>query len=198
MNGGERAPLGGILSQQAQFDDGDPVFTNRGYDATITLAHVFWMADGNATQPERLFLTADRALSVTDDFSDFGTDVRSLKKRLTGSGVRVHPSFTAYSKDFRRRMGIESEQALELFHQTVSMKSVGSLDDFVRSHMLEPFDAALMTETIVAHFDALTTTYESVQRARAQIDTLTLLLPVCGPSPRSACAGSTPSKLDMS
>lgn len=155
------------------------VFTNRGYDATVTLAQVFWMADGNTTQPERLFLTADRALSVTDDFADFGTDVRSLKKRLTGSGVRVHPSFTAYSKDFRRRMGIESEQALELFHQTVSMKSVGSLDDFVRSHMLEPFDAALMTETIVAHFDALTTTYESVQRARAQIDALTPLLQEC-------------------
>lgn len=154
-------------------------FTNRGYDVTVTLAQVFWMADGNATQPERLFLTADRALSVTEDFSDFGTDVRSLKKRLTGSGVRVHPSFTAYSKDFRRRMGIGSEQALELFHQTVSMKSVGSLDDFVRSHMLEPFDAALMTETIVAHFDALTTTYESVQRARAQIDALTPLLAEC-------------------
>ena len=31
---------------------------------------------------------------------------------------------------------------MELFHQTVSMKSVGNLTDFVRDHMLEPFDAA--------------------------------------------------------
>ncbi|KPI04496.1 hypothetical protein OK074_4630 [Actinobacteria bacterium OK074] len=155
------------------------VFTNPGYDATVTLAQVFWMADANATQPERLFLTADRALSVTEDFADFGTDVRALKKRLTASGVRVHPSFPTYSKDFRRRMGIESEQALDLFHQTVSMKSVGSLDEFVRTHMLEPFDAAALTDTIVSHFDALTSTYDAVQRARAQIEALTPLLADC-------------------
>lgn len=155
------------------------VFTNPGYDATVTLAQVFWMADANATQPERLFLTADRALSVTEDFADFGTDVRALKKRLTAGGVRIHPSFPTYSKDFRRRMGIESEQALDLFHQTVSMKSVGSLDEFVRSHMLEPFDAAALTDTIVSHFDALTSTYDAVQRARAQIEALTPLLADC-------------------
>ncbi|MFF7094721.1 ATP-binding protein [Streptomyces rubradiris] len=155
------------------------VFANRELDASISLGQVFWLADANATQPERLFLVADRALSVAEDFADFGTEVRSLKKRLAGSGVRVHTTFPPYSKDFRRRMGIESEQALELFHQTVSMKSVGSLDDFVRSHMLEPFDAALMTHTIVAHFDALTTTYDSVQRARAQIEALTPLLEEC-------------------
>lgn len=155
------------------------VFVNRALEATLTLGQVFWMADANATQPERLFLVADRALSVAEDLSDFGTDVRSLKKRLTANDVRVHATFPPYGKDFRRRMGIESEQALELFHQTVSMKSVGSLDDFVRSHMLEPFEAATMTATIVAHFDALTTTYESVQRARNQIEALTPMLGEC-------------------
>ncbi|MCL7493187.1 hypothetical protein M8I34_17510 [Streptomyces sp. MCA2] len=155
------------------------VFTNPALAATITLGQVFWLADGNATSPERLFLVADRALSVAGDFADFGTEVRALKKRLEAGDVRVHKTFPPYSKDFRRRMGIESEQALELFHQTVSMKSVGSLDEFVRSHMLEPFDAAAMTDNIVSHFDTLTTTYNSVQRARAQIEALTPLLEDC-------------------
>ncbi|MFD5342155.1 hypothetical protein [Streptomyces hawaiiensis] len=36
-----------------------------------------------------------------------------------------------------------------------------------------------MTDNIVAHFDALTTTYDSVQRARAQIEALTPLLADC-------------------
>ncbi|MER6534551.1 ATP-binding protein [Streptomyces sp900105755] len=155
------------------------VFTNPALSATVTLGQVFWLADANATSPERLFLVADRALSVAGDFADFGTEVRALKKRLEAGDVRVHKTFPPYSKDFRRRMGIESEQALELFHQTVSMKSVGSLDDFVRSHMLEPFDAAAMTDNIISHFDALTTTYSAVQRARAQIEALTPLLEDC-------------------
>ena len=69
----------------------------------------------------------------------------ALRRRLRAAGAQVYDSFPEYGKDFRRRLGIESEQAMELFHQTVSMKSVGNLTDFVRDHMLEPFDAAKWT-----------------------------------------------------
>ncbi|HEY2657381.1 MAG TPA: hypothetical protein VGI55_16470, partial [Solirubrobacteraceae bacterium] len=68
---------------------------------------------------------------------------------------------------------------MELFHQTVSMKSVGNLTQFVREHMLEPFDAAKATRDIVAHFDDLTKAHEAVQRAQAQLDALTPLLKDC-------------------
>ena len=119
------------------------VFTNPGYDATVSLAQVFWLRTGDAGQPDRFYVTADRPLSVTGDFADFGSDMSALRRRLRAApGVRVHDGFPDYGKDFRRRLGIESEQAMELFHQTVSMKSVGNLTDFVRDHMLEPFDAA--------------------------------------------------------
>ena len=68
---------------------------------------------------------------------------------------------------------------MELFHQTVSMKSVGNLTDFVRDHMLEPFDAAKWTANIVAHFEDLTKAHEAVQRARAQLSALGPLLAEC-------------------
>ena len=109
----------------------------------MSLAQVFWLRNGDAGQPDRFYVTADRALSVSRDFADFGSDMSALRRRLRAAdGVRVHDGFPDYGKDFRRRLGIESEQAMELFHQTVSMKSVGNLTDFVRDHMLEPFDAA--------------------------------------------------------
>jgi uncharacterized protein YPO0396 len=158
------------------------VFTNAGYDATVSLAQVFWLRTGDAAgQPDRFYVTADRPLSVTQDFADFGTDISVLRRRLrTASGVRVHDAFPEYGKDFRRRLGIESEQAMELFHQTVSMKSVGNLTDFVRDHMLEPFDAAKAVSDIVAHFEDLTKAHEAVQRAQAQLAALTPLLDDCG------------------
>ena len=59
---------------------------------------------------------------------------------------------------------------MELFHQTVSMKSVGNLTEFVREHMLEPFNAAQATRDIVAHFEHLTSAHEAVLRAQAQLD----------------------------
>ena len=68
---------------------------------------------------------------------------------------------------------------MELFHQTVSMKSVGNLTDFVREHMLEPFDAAKATRDIVAHFEDLTKAHEAVQRAQAQLGVLTPLIADC-------------------
>src|SRR6516225_824457 len=55
------------------------VFTNAGYNSVLTLAQVFWMKDQG--QPERFFVAADRELSITADFSDFGTDMIPLRKR---------------------------------------------------------------------------------------------------------------------
>lgn len=156
------------------------VFRNDGYDTDVSLAQVFWLKDGNSGQPERFFVTADRPLSIADDFSDFGNTIATLRKRLRGSGARIFEHFPEYGKDFRRRLGIESEQAMELFHQTVSMKSVGDLNDFVRSHMLEPFDAKDWIEKLVGHFDDLTKAHDAVVKARTQLDELKPLLADCG------------------
>ena len=162
------------------------VFRNEGYDATVTLAQVFWLRDAGAGQPERFYVTADRDLSITPDLTEFGHEVTALRKRLRAAGCRVHDSFPEYGKDFRRRLGIESEQAMELFHQTVSMKSVGNLTTFVRDHMLEPFDAARWTAGIVAHFDDLTQAHKAVQRAQEQLAALGPLLADCDAHDRIA------------
>jgi uncharacterized protein YPO0396 len=154
------------------------VFTNAGYAEAATLAQVFWMKNGDiGGQPDRFYVTADSALSVKGDFDDFGSDMTLLRKRLRATaGVRLHDGFPEYGKDFRRRLGIESEQAMELFHQTVSMKSVGNLTDFVREHMLEPFNAGKAVADIIAHFDDLTKAHEAVQKAQAQLGLLDPLL----------------------
>jgi uncharacterized protein YPO0396 len=156
------------------------VFGNEGHDATVTIAQVFWLRGADAGgQPDRFYVTADKPLSVAGDFADFGSDMTALRRRLRAGGAQVYDSFPEYGKDFRRRLGIESEQAMELFHRTVSMKSVGNLTDFVRDHMLEPFDAAKWTANIVAHFEDLTKAHEAVQRARAQLTALGPLLAEC-------------------
>jgi uncharacterized protein YPO0396 len=146
-------------------------FANVDFDTSVTLAQVFRTKD--VGQPERFYAVADTVLSLTPDFSDFGTDLTSLKRRLRSAGVRVYDTFPEYGKDFRRRLGIESEQAMELFHQTVSMKAVDNLNDFVRNHMLEPFDAGAKIDALIEHFEDLTRAHEAVVRARDQLALLT-------------------------
>ena len=155
------------------------VFVNRAYASSVTLAQVFWMKEGHQGQPDRFYLTAPEELSIAADFTEFGTDVAGLKRRLRERGARLHDHFPDYGRDFRRMLGIESEQAMDLFHQTVSMKSVGDLNDFVRQHMLEPFDARPAIDELIAHFEDLSAAHEAVLRARAQLAELAPLLQEC-------------------
>ena len=158
------------------------VFHNAGYDQTVTLAQVFWMKDAQG-QPTRFFVGAERALSIAADFAHFGPDIMQLRKRLRADsgrrGAEVFDSFPPYGAWFRRRFGIDNEQALELFHQTVSMKSVGNLTDFVRSHMLEPFDVAPRIAALIDHFDDLNRAHEAVLKAKRQVELLSPLVADC-------------------
>lgn len=144
------------------------VFHNRGYDQVITLACVLWMKDP-AGQPARFYVGAEKALSITADFSDFDADISKLRRRLRQNDAQTFDTFPEYSSWFRRRFGIENEQALDLFHQTVSMKSVGNLTEFVRGHMLEPFDVEARITALIAHFDDLDRAHAAVIRAKRQV-----------------------------
>ncbi|PLC54429.1 ATP-dependent exonuclease SbcCD, C subunit-like protein [Pollutimonas nitritireducens] len=154
------------------------VFHNAGYDQTVTLAQVFWFKEPQG-QPVRFYVVADKELSIAGDFAEFGTDIVQLRKRLRAGGADVEDTFPPYSAAFRRRFGIANDQALELFHQTVSMKSVGNLTDFVRSHMLEPFDVVPRIQALIAHFDDLHRAHEAVLKAKRQVELLTPLVADC-------------------
>ena len=154
------------------------VFHNEGYDQTVTLAQVFWMKDLQG-QPARFFLGAERDLSIATDFAHFGSDITQLRKKLRGLGAELHDSFPPYAAWFRRRFGIENDQALELFHQTVSMKSVGNLTDFVRNHMLEPFEVGPRLQALIGHFDDLNRAHQAVLKTQQQVELLTPLITDC-------------------
>jgi uncharacterized protein YPO0396 len=154
------------------------VFTNDGYDGTVTLAQVFHQKERTG-QPDRFFVTSTKELSVEADFTDFGSELNQLRRRLRAAGAEITLTFPDYSRQMRRLLGIRSEQAMELFHQTVSMKSVGNLNEFVRDHMLEPVDAADRVKAIVAHFEDLTKAHEAVRRAKDQLAALDPLVALC-------------------
>lgn len=155
------------------------VFYNQGYDQTVTLAQVFWLKEARG-QPERFYVVAEGALGIAADFADFGSDIKQLRKRLRGrAGLTLHDSFPPYGADFRRRFGIANEQAMNLFHQTVSMKSVGNLTEFVREHMLEMFPVEARIAALIAHFDDLHRAHEAVLKAKRQIEQLLPLTADC-------------------
>lgn len=151
-------------------------FYNADFGQGMTLAQVFWLRDGNS-QPERFYVNADSQLSIREHFSHFGSDINQLRKKLRNiNGVQISSTYREYATLFRRHFGIQSEQALDLFYQTVSMKSVGNLTDFVRQHMLEQTDVQGQLDDLLHGFDNLNRLHEAVLKARAQIEQLS---PLC-------------------
>lgn len=154
-------------------------FHNVGFGTSLTLAQVYWNREAGAP-PQKLYICSARPLHVNPDFAGFGSDVAELKKRLRQQdGVELFDSYTAYAASFRRVFGIANEQALDLFNQTVSMKSVGNLTDFVREHMIESFDASARIQALIDHFEDLNRAHETVLRAKAQIAALKPLRDDC-------------------
>ncbi|WP_320122978.1 SbcC/MukB-like Walker B domain-containing protein [uncultured Sphaerochaeta sp.] len=152
------------------------VFRNEDYDQNITLAQVFFQKDSNG-QPQRFFVVADAELSIKADFSDFGKDFSNLKRILkTRKELQVFESFQEYGATFQRKLGLKNKQALDLFHQTVSLKTVGNLTNFVQAHMLEPFDAQSHIDRLINHYEDLNQAHESIVKAKKQIQTLTPLI----------------------
>lgn len=150
------------------------VFKNEGYLQTVTLAQVFWIKK-QQVQPERFFVCAEQELSIQEHFTEFGTDIRQLRKNLRTLGAEVEDSFNRYAAWFRRRFGIENEQALDLFLQTVSMKSVDNITDFVRENMLARFDATERIHALISHFEDLDDAHQAVLKAQKQISLLSPL-----------------------
>ena len=167
------------------------VFANELTGETVSMAQVFWLSSEERGQPERLHVLAAFNLTIEDDFTKFGDSIRQLKERLRRRGARDYTTFPEYGKDFRRALGIPSEQALDLFHQTVSMKSVGDLNEFVRVHMLEPFDMQPRVDGLIKHFEDLSRAHAAVRRARDQLDELRPLLAECDRHDEIAAAMAT-------
>ncbi|MFT3855665.1 MAG: ATP-binding protein [Ilumatobacteraceae bacterium] len=155
------------------------VFRNTGFDQVVTMAQAFWPAEQG--QPNRFFVLAERELSIAGDFRGFTAGVRQLKSQLRGRGAEVFDAYTQYGPRLRRLVGIHNEQALDLFHQTVSMKAVGNLTEFVRAHMLDTAPIKPRLDHLIAHFDDLTRAHEAVVRAKRQVE---LLAPIAADGDR--------------
>jgi uncharacterized protein YPO0396 len=146
-------------------------------DQYVTLAQVFWQRESQG-QPERLYAILEGRLTIGEHFSRLA-EIRELRQRLRTVGAEVYDSFTSYGSAYRRRLGISDERAMDLFHQTVSMKSVGNLTDFVREHMLEAFDVEPRIRALITHFDDLNRAHDAVRLARERIERLEPLVADC-------------------
>jgi len=142
-------------------------FENEPLERGFTLAQVLWL-DSNQ-QTRRLCGRADGDVRAVDAFSELKSE--GLKKQLEGRGFRVSDSFPTYEKWFRTPLGMQSK-AMNVFNQTVSVKDIESLNQFIRQHMLEAKPWRESLDGILQHFDQLSETHRQLVEAKNQLEAL--------------------------
>ena len=149
-------------------------FYSQSRDEWISLAQIFWMKP-DEHKAKRLFVVAQKPITIAREFTDFGTKILDLRKRLRkDEQIELFDSFGPYQQSFSKLLGLSADgKALELFNQTISMKSVGSVTEFVRNNMLSTPDIEAQVSELERNYDDLKRMHDAVVNARLKVDLLT-------------------------
>lgn len=146
-------------------------FKNEITKKIATIAIFYWFKEHDSN-PQKIYVVAEQELSIKGEFTDFKGDASYLRSRLKKDGHQTFKDFKSYATRFRKLLGNVSEQALDLFQQTISMKKVDALNEFVRESMLEYDDPNSDISKLLKHYENLNVAYQTVVTAQNQISSL--------------------------
>nr|WP_295864493.1 SbcC/MukB-like Walker B domain-containing protein [uncultured Chitinophaga sp.] len=142
-------------------------FHNPETGCYVTLVQARWFS---ATELKRTFIVSPHQLSIDKDIMPFDKH-GDWRKRLKKAFARteITDSFAQYSQEFIRLFNMRSDKALTLFNQTVGIKVLGNLNEFIRVHMLEDGLQEEEFQKLRSNYLDLLETYNNLQKAEEQI-----------------------------
>lgn len=143
-------------------------FRNEDIDKAITVAQVLYLASDHSV--EKVYCFAENERSIQKDFGQLETS-ETILKTLKQRGLRATKTFQEYEGWFSKTTKVKSK-AMEVFNQTVAVKDIQRLNDFIRDHMLEAHDWSEKVDRLLGHFTQLSEAHDSLVRVRQQRDLL--------------------------
>ena len=144
-------------------------FRNEQSDRTITIAQVMHLnAEGRV---DKVYCFSEEERSITQDCSGLKSSGKKLPLQLQERGFRTTRNFNEYQRWFQKATGIQPK-AMDTFNQTVAVKDIERLNDFIRNHMLEPSLHGEEIDKLLTHYDLLDQTHQSLLRVRQQAELL--------------------------
>ena len=139
-------------------------FQNTATSKGFTIAQVLYSgADGKV---EKLFCFAKEEKDIADDFADINA-VDQISKKLDARGFKTTKTFAQYHKWLINEANMRPK-AMDVFNQTVAVKDIRSLTEFIRDHMLEGQNWKERIDDILNHFQQLSDAHRMLVDAREQ------------------------------
>jgi uncharacterized protein YPO0396 len=143
-------------------------FVNEDRNKAFSVAQVLYLnSDGRA---EKVYCLAPGERSLASDCSGFATMER-LPKQMEERGWRATKTYKDFHHWFAKLTGMKPK-AMDMFNQTVAVKDIQSLTEFIRQHMLEANPWGEKVEDVLRHFALLSEAHQSLIRVRKQAELL--------------------------
>ncbi|MEK6258717.1 MAG: SbcC/MukB-like Walker B domain-containing protein [Planctomycetota bacterium] len=145
-------------------------FRNEVTGKAFTLAQVLYLG-GDGHSVEKLYCFAPDERSIAAHCSGLKSMEKLAQQMQKRGFTRTSRSYTDYFEWFRKVTGVQP-QAMDLLNQTVAMKDIGLLNEFIRKHMLQPQAWGERVDNLLNHFRDLNDTHRDLLRIRNQLELL--------------------------
>lgn len=136
----------------------------------LSLLQVLWI-DDTMTKPNVSYFAINDDLDLQKKIIPL-KNMKEIKKTLKSLGAMEFDSFTQYYSFFKRRLGLDSDQAMDLFNKTISLRGVDNISSFVKANMLQPYDADRDVDKLIEYFKSLSDIYAMLCKEREQLEKL--------------------------
>lgn len=138
-------------------------FADPHAERVVTLAQIMWIS--NVDRVEKRYYVATTDLTIEQHFPQ-----RHVTQRDLPAGAKLYNTFSDYSTAMRKALGLGGRpKALDLFNQTVAVKEIVSLNQFVRDHMLDQGDPEARVDSLRTQYRELNDAHAAIQRAEHQL-----------------------------
>ncbi|MGV3483032.1 MAG: ATP-binding protein, partial [Planctomycetaceae bacterium] len=137
----------------------------------FTLCQVMYLTSSGDKKIYYGFDTKSRSIAGDLGGLKSGGDIRSA---MVDRGFQVTESYKEYHNWFQRQVKFRPK-AMDIFNQTVAVKDVQRLDQFIRDHMLEKKPWNDKVASLLQHFAELSEAHRALVQVRHQSE---LLLPI--------------------
>lgn len=145
------------------------VFRNEVTNRAFTVAQVLYLAsDGTA---DKVYCFAPEAHSIAADCSGLRNMDRLPQQMKDRGFLCATKNYSEFYERFRKATNVQPK-AMDLLNQTVAVKDIQRLNDFIRQHMLESKPWGEKVERLLGHFHQLNEAWQALLRVRRQFDLL--------------------------
>jgi uncharacterized protein YPO0396 len=143
-------------------------FHNAQLGRGFTMAQVLYSGvDGKV---EKIFCFAKGEKDIAVDFAGLKS-IDQIAPKLEARGIKTTKTYLQYHKWMLAETQMRGK-AMDVFNQTVAVKDIRSLTEFIRYHMLEASDWQDRIDDILNHFQQLSDSHRMLVDAREQAEAL--------------------------